>query len=331
LRYNPQNALANPVINGGFDIWQRGTSFSLAASAAATFIADRWQTATGTNQAATISRQATGDTTNLPNIQYCVRLQRNSGQTGTGGLPIVQSHESTNVIPFAGKTVTYSFYARGGANFSGSVIAYLFTGTGTDQDRIDASYTGNVNAIAETFTPTTTWQRYAYTVTLQSSVTEFATYFLWSPSGTAGAADYVEITGVQMDLGTYTASTAPAFRRTGSTIQGELAACQRYYWRVVGGATGSRLGYLVGTGGTSAVGTVPLPVIMRTIPTVLDYADVGFVTGNSTLYTISALTLSGSTNAAQALITATLTTTASDFGFFRFSSATGFFGIGAEL
>jgi len=75
----------NKIINGDFGIWQRGTSFSLAASTGITsgFSADRWQTATGTNQACTLSRQLTNDTTNLPNIQYCLRYQRNSGQTGT--------------------------------------------------------------------------------------------------------------------------------------------------------------------------------------------------------------------------------------------------------
>jgi hypothetical protein len=260
LRYNPLNALVNPFINGGMDCWQRGTSFSLSSGANPSYVADRWMANPGT-QTLTISRQATGDTTNLPNIQYALRWQRNSGVTSTGDTGLVQSLETVNAIPYAGKTVTYSFYARAGANFSGSIIAYLFTGTGTDQNRLLNAYTGGVTAINQTFTPTTTWQRFTYTVALQSSVTEFASYFLWTPSGTAGAADYVEITGVQIDLGTYTSSSAPAFRRSGGTIQGELAACMRYYQLSGAGTVG------VNENTTFQSFGAVLPVTMRTVPT----------------------------------------------------------------
>ena len=81
LRYNPPvGSLVNPVINGGMDNWQRSTSISVTASTTP-YTADRWQVTNGASQALTVSRQATGDTTNLPNIQYCARVQRNSGQT----------------------------------------------------------------------------------------------------------------------------------------------------------------------------------------------------------------------------------------------------------
>jgi hypothetical protein len=232
LRYNPQNALANPIINGGMDNWQRGTSFSLSASTGTTYVSDRWATGTGANQACTISRQATGDTTNLPNIQYALRFQRNSGQTGTGGLSISTSLETVNTIPFAGKTVTMSFYARKGATYSGATFtAYLITGTGTDQNRQSGGYTGESTAISAAITLTTSWVRYVVTGTIPTTATEMAPYIFFDFAGTAGATDYFDITGFQIDLGTYTASTAPAFRRSQGTIQGELAACQRYYYR----------------------------------------------------------------------------------------------------
>jgi hypothetical protein len=272
LRYNPQNDLANPIINGGMDIWQRGTSISLSASSGNVYTADRWQTGTGANQACTISRQATGDTTNLPNIQYAQRYQRNSGQTGTGGLNITSSLETTNSIPFAGKTVTMSFYARKGANYAPSTFnVYLITGTGTDQNRQNGSYTGENSSISSAITLTTTWQRFVVTGTIPTNATEMAVSFFFDFTGTAGAADYFDITGFQIDLGTYTASTAPAFRRSGGTIQGELAACQRYYWRTGGVANA----YLLSAGNAyNATNLIPntiFPCTMRVGPTSVDY------------------------------------------------------------
>ena len=88
LRYSATPSASNPVINSAFQVWQRGTSISLAASTsiANSYTADRFQMPTNANQACTVSRQATGDSTNLPSIQYCGRFQRTSGQTGTGAL-----------------------------------------------------------------------------------------------------------------------------------------------------------------------------------------------------------------------------------------------------
>jgi len=149
----------NAVINGGMDIWQRGTSISVAASTAP-YTVDRWTLAANANQASTVSRQATGDTTNLPTIQYCARVQRNSGQTGTGANYFAQSLETTNSIRYVGQSVTLSFYARKGANFSGAsnlLGAFLVSGTGTDQNVITA-YTGSATVATSDVTLTTTWQ-----------------------------------------------------------------------------------------------------------------------------------------------------------------------------
>ena len=256
LRYNPQNALANPVINGGMDIWQRGTSIAAAGTG---YNADRW--AGYLTSGRTVTRQATGDTTNLPNIQYCSRVQRNSGNTDTTVMQYIQSIETANSIPYAGKTVTLSFYARKGANYSSAsdaLTALLVSGTGTDQSQV-TGFTGAVTLISQTATLTTTWQRFAYTATIGATATELGIQFQYTPVGTAGAADYFEVTGVQIDYGTYTSSTAPAFRRAGGTIQGELSACQRYY--EVGSSVDGWSGYAVN--GSTYYISIPFKVQKR--------------------------------------------------------------------
>jgi hypothetical protein len=259
----PVGSLANPVINGGFDIWQRGTSIT----ASTVYSADRWFKGASPGTPATISQQTTSDTTNLPFIQYCARVQRNSGGTGTGAVDFGQPFESSASIPFAGKTITLSFYARKGANYSAASSALnvrIFTGTGTDQN-VFISYTGLATPIDSNVTLTTTWQRFSVTGTLASTITQLTPYFRHDPVGTAGAADYFEITGVQIDLGTYVAATAPAFRRSGGTLQGELAACQRYFNRIITG-TADSLAVLQAISTTEAIGTLRYPVPMRTQP-----------------------------------------------------------------
>jgi hypothetical protein len=222
LRYQaPVNA--NPTLNSAFQVWQRGTSIACTTTS---YTADRWQ---GYRAVAgsTVSRQATGDTTNLPFIQYSARVARDSGNTSTSAIFLAQSFESVNSIPYAGKTVTMSFYARAGANYSSasSILgAQLYTGTGTDQNYF-SFFTGGTNAINTNATLTTTWQRFTYTATLGATVTQLATAFSFTPVGTAGANDWFEITGVQIEVG----SVATPFKTYAGTIQGELAACQRYF------------------------------------------------------------------------------------------------------
>ena len=265
LRYQASMAAGrNGTINGGMDIWQRGTSISLAANTTSAngFNTDRWFLPTGTNQASTVSRQSVSDSTNLPNIQYCARVQRNSGQTGTAQMAFNYNFETANSIPFAGKTITVSFYARAGANYSPTssvFISQLYTGTGTDQNIQVGGFTGQTLAVNQSNTLTTTWQRFSYTYAVPGTVTQFAYIFLWTPTGTAGANDYFEMTGVQMELG----SVATNFSRTGGSIQGELAACQRYY---VSLGAGDFYGSYYNAS-SQFVLSGRFPVTMRTTPT----------------------------------------------------------------
>ena len=262
----------NGVLNSNFSVWQRGTSVTGAGGGA--YTADRWFLYAGGQ--GTVSRQATADSTNLPFIQYCARVQRNSGSSDTTNLPFIQSFETVNSIQYAGKTVTLSFYARKGANYSptgSGLVVTLATGTGTDQNYESAGYTGGATPISQTATLTTTWQRFSYSATLAATTTEVTTRFVTVPTGTAGAADYYEITGVQLEI----ASTASTYSPNSSTQQAELSACQRYYNRVngtnVGGATWIN-GHVSGTSPYYAISCYQYPVEMRVAPTITQSGSV---------------------------------------------------------
>lgn len=259
LRWTARPSASNPVINSAFQVWQRGTSFTANTG----YTADRWYKSAAAGR--TFSRQTTSDTTNLPNIQYAMRMQRDSGNTATDNVILSQSFETANAYPYIGKTVTISFYARAGANYSaasGNFISRLYTGTGTDQN-VEVSYTGSSAVINQTSTLTTTWQRFSYSGTIGTTATEFALWFAFTPVGTAGAADYAEITGVQIDIG----SVALPFRTYANTLAGELAACQRYYQRITATSTYYRFGVGQNVSATQSGFVVPFKTTMRTTPT----------------------------------------------------------------
>ena len=318
----------NSVINSAFEIWQRGTSFTSTG-----YTADRWYGSTPTN--ITISRQSTNDTTNLPNIQYCVRLARSAGSTAAVYPQVSNSFESVNTRAYVGKTITFSFYARRGANFSGAsnqIFAYVQTGTGTDQN-VYNGYTGEVNAVGSSaVTLTTTWQRFTYTGTIATNVTEMGVKIYALTSGTAGAEDWFEITGVQIEAG----SQATPFQTYGGTIQGELAACQRYYYRQ--GVGGSQAYQSFGFGSATSTTTMDAPIkfaqTMRIAPTSLDFANLGVSADNSTIISVSSATfVSSETGQDTAMVrfAATGLTQFRPYGVYANNSATALLGFSAEL
>jgi hypothetical protein len=277
LRYQaPVNA--NPVLNSAFQVWQRGTTFASAVNQ--TYSADRWWYGIAGTSNYTISRQTTGDTTNLPNIQYCARLARASGNTNTAAQYFANVFETVNSIPYAGKTITLSYYARVGANWSGTG----FNGIASSGTSTDATlFSGPASNVVATSTPTltTTWQRFTATGTVATNQTQMAVYFTWSPSGTAGANDYVEITGVQLECG----SVATPFKTYAGTLQGELAACQRYYRKSYSQATApAASGVVAGLefaqgyaalANQSPFKSIALNPVMRTAPTITVYSYSG--------------------------------------------------------
>jgi hypothetical protein len=327
LRYQGSlSAGKNACVNGGFDIWQRGTSVALVASAS-NYTTDRF---VGYGSGGTVSRQATADTTNLPFIQYCARVQRTAGGTGTSPIYLVSSFESANSIPYAGKTISFSFYARAGANYSSASSAlsiFLAQGSGTDQTIING-FTSETRPIQQNITLTTTWQRFTYTTTLPGTTTQLGIGFFYTPVGTAGAADFFEVTGIQIEVG----AVATQFSRAGATIQGELAACQRYYWRSTGGSAYSPYAQGPAATTTGAQLFLQYPVTMRTNPTAIDFSTLGLSDSNA-ITAVTGLTMSNQSPFATQL-SAGVASGLTQFRVYQLmnnNSTSGYLGISAEL
>lgn len=245
----------NFVINGGMDIWQRGTSFV----ADLTYSADRWLfNRTGGSGGSSISRSTDAPT----GFQYSLKNQRDSGNTILNALDGYYSIETTNSIPLAGKIVTLSFYMKKGANYSGGDVSITVNyGTGTDQRYY--LYTGATQVANGGVTLSTSWQRFSVTGTVASTATEIGFKTSWSPTGTAGADDSVYMTGFQLEIG----AVATPFARAGGSIGGELALCQRYYYQWTAANAYSPFGVGFTQGTTLAILYKAMPVVMRTTPT----------------------------------------------------------------
>ena len=303
LRYTAGNAQGNPVLNSAFQVWQRGTT-STTANGYAT--ADRWYQYRG---AATASWSQV--TTGLPTgFQYAMKVQRTAGQTSTDGIAINQVFETINSIPFAGKTVTLSFYAKAGANYSPTSSALAvrgYTGTGTDQAAgAFGTWTGYAEPISGSATLTTTWTRFTFTGTFASTATQFGMVFYLFGTGTAGADDSFQMTGVQLDVG----SVALPFRTYASTIQGELAACQRYCYIIQGNTTNaSSLGTGYWNGTTAVVGFISSKSKMRTTPTLIYnvVTDFEVLQVGTSWNAVTAITLTAEANSDTAQIQVTTT------------------------
>jgi hypothetical protein len=332
LRYTAGTVQSNPILNSAFQVWQRGTSPTWTANNTTNYQADRWL---GFSVAAgrTVTRQATNDTTNLPNIQYCARVQRTAGNTATDGIQLWQIMESINSIPYAGKTVTMSFYVRAGANFSATsnqLTGFLYSGTGTDQNPVFPGYTGQATAASGTATLTTTWQRFSVSGTVASTATELSLQIAYNPTGTAGAADYFEVTGVQIDIG----SVALPFRTYAGTIQGELSAAQRYYWRTTSdGTTATAIGQLaVASSTTQLLSPLKCPVTMRVKPTSVDFSNVAVLDVSATRINVTNVVLDNpSQDIAAVLLTSSGLTAQRSYIVYNQSAATGYIGFSAEL
>ena len=257
----------NAVINGDFGVAQRGTTINTAATTFAYTLDRLWVYSNG--PAVTTSQQLTNDTTNLPFIQYCARLQRQSGQTSTTSSVWNMPLETKTSMRFVGQTVTLSFYARKSSTYTASLGAYIFSGTGADQSGL-GGYTGQATVATTSPSLTTTWTRYSISGIVASTATELRIEFnSGSRTGTAGANDYFEVTGVQLEVG----NVATPFTTSTGTVQGELAACQRYYYQS-DAQIWTNLQYQTNVN-VSRGGTLFLPQFMRTVPTLTFFDSPG--------------------------------------------------------
>jgi hypothetical protein len=323
LRYQSNfSAGKNKIINGDMGIWQRGTSFTPNINLA-TYCADRFGNSWAGTGTTTFSQQTFSPGTAPVSGyegQYFLRAATSAGAT------YVQMNQPIeDVRTFAGQTVTLSFWAKSSSTFTTRPIIRQSFGSG-------GSANNDANLADTTFT--TSWARYSWTTTLTSvagktigSGSALFVYFINYQSGTIASND-IDVWGVQLEAG----NTATAFQTATGTLQGELAACQRYYQRYTVGVN-QNTGYTtLNYSTTAAVATLPMKVTMRVAPTVLDYSNV-LIYDSVNAFTITGLALwaASTTDTSGLLATGASGMTQFRSGILTATAAGGYIGLSAEL
>ena len=248
----------NKIINGDFNIWQRGTSFTQALSAV-TYCVDRWsyfKDGTGTTQ--TITQQTfTPGAAPVSGYEGTYFSQILCSVAGSGTTVNVFQQKVEDVRVFAGQTVTVSFWAKADSSRNITVDSYQNFGSGGSADVAGTA--------SSAIGLTTSWARYTATLSVASisgktvGTSSSVAFRFVLPVNTTFT---ISIWGVQVEAG----SVATPFTTATGTLSGELAACQRYYYATQTG-TSTYVGYAYATNGT--IYDVPFPVSMRTNPTAL--------------------------------------------------------------
>jgi hypothetical protein len=318
----------NKIINGDFGVWQRGTSFSVAGSSAG-YTADRWRNAAnGTGGTITVSQQTfTAGTAPVAGYEGTYFCRYATTVVGTGASYNAFFQPIEDVRTFAGQTVTVSFWAKAAATTSVSM---------TLEQNFGTSGSGTVVTTIPAFSITTSWTRFSYSVAVPSvSGKTIGTgsnlqYVFQLPYATTSTVDFW---GTQIEAG----STATAFQTATGTTQGELAACQRYYYRISSDASSTYA--LFNTGGyftstTIYSGNIQNPITMRTVPSSIDFANLSVQDSSGTFYAVSAIAVDGNTDTTWGnIVTATVSgATAGRFGrLITNSSSSAYIGFSAEL
>jgi len=260
----------NLIINGGFDVWQRGTSFDSSG-----YTADRWRAS-----AATTSGMCQRST-DTPNSHSNYSLQINKGSGGGDG--IYYRFEDSDIKSAYGKTVTISFYAK---NVSGTTNLFIRPRRpATIRD--DWSAINNLGDIS-IGTLTTGWVKYTKQLNVEDSGLGWGIGFI-----TDAVNSTFVISQVQLEVG----SQATDFEHR--SYGEELALCQRYYQKSYNDGTapgtitilGSVLWLTSQQWGVTSVpngpvlqGYVTMPVELRAAATVVPYST---TTGTANRFVLS--------------------------------------------
>lgn len=328
----------NYVINGGFGVAQRGTSFTAGSNNDDAYTLDRWYILSDGNDIVDVTQETSTVPTNSP---FAIALDVETVAKKFGIATIIENRDLNGLI---GETVTFSFKAKVSAttkldNIKAAIVSWSGTADTVTSDIVSAwnvegtNPTLIANATYEN-TPvnlnvTTNYASYSVTAALDTANLKNVILFIWSDVTDTTLGDFLYISQVKLELG----STATSFVNAGGTSADELLACQRYYYRNTATANYSQLlNFAFAYNSSIPAANVQFIAPMRITPTSIEFSNLAFERYDNTKYAVSSVVLgSGTPNGIWVYGSAT-GLTANDVGRWVSNNTTAaFFAFNAEL
>lgn len=227
------------IINGDFEVAQRGTSFTSATTPANsddTYLFDRWTLLSDGNDIVDVTQE----TSTVPTGKRTAAAL--DVETVNKKFGIIQFIEHRDAAPLIGGNATLSFQAKVSAttkldNLKAAIISWDGTADTLTSDVVSAWNAEGTNpTLVANWTyentpvnlsPTTSYQTFNITAAIDTASAKNIAVFIWSDVTDTTLGDFLYITGVRLVPGSV---ARPAVQRPYAQ---ELALALRFYWRIV--------------------------------------------------------------------------------------------------
>jgi hypothetical protein len=261
----------NLIINGDFQVSQRGDFTTSAVVGSIKYQIDRWYSVIYSAASDTMQHKLNQV---LPNGNITNSVRVTTGATGYVALD--QYIENPSI--YSGKTFTISFWIKTNCNttevnvYNGSLFALTSTA-------------GRLNETSGD------WKYFTRTFTMPSSGnTSFRVEFYTGNAVSSPSGSYIEVAQVQLEVGKV--ATPFEYRSYGQ----ELALCQRYYTRIsnAAAAASGRCGLFGSYTSTRSFGSIAIPSPLRTTNPAITYNNLFLETLSlGSVYAVTAISTFG--------------------------------------
>lgn len=290
--YSSPFGFRNVLINGDMTVCQRPSPFTSGSNNDDVYVLDRWNLLSDGNDIVDVSQS-----TEVPSqFMYSMALDVETVNKKFGVIQIVEGLNCKHLI---GKDVTFSFRAKTSgsslSNIKAAIISWSGTMDSVTSDIISAWNSGGTNPTLianwtyentpSNLTITNSWATYSVTANIDTASTTNVAVFIWSDVTTTTLADFLYITGTQLEVGT----NYSQFEFLPYDVQ--YTRCTRYYERWNTSSVSSSYPLIaISINTTNALLQFPMKQKRNATSTTLNYSNIahfralGQVLATMTLY-----------------------------------------------